>query len=563
MKIINSIYKLGFIACMLVYSSCDSLDNLNENPNGVAPADANPNLMLPSVMRPVATDMVNLGFGDVAGVVQHTQKDGWFTGHNHYDWNLQDWGSWYNLLRTNNFLEQRADELGFEFHKGVSLAMKSLIFGTITDLWGDAPYTMALRGDQSGLENEFPEFDSQEVIYPGIIADLQQAAQIFSTGNNEGIIPEYDLYFGGNTVMWHKFTNSILLRYYLRISEKMPEMAKEGIEQVYASGVYLMSSDEDVFIDYVGASAGDSWPSATDFDAGSSFRRIKPCSTLLDKMLESDDPRTEVWFRPVHCQWVEDTSLDVAYDPYIRENGQILNGVISFQDAVYLQRIAEGNVYTRHYNPEILGRQLDTGRFVGLPPGLQGPSDYNLNPTGGQQLENQHASQLSDTYRERNGGILKARIISASEVHFILSEAAFKGWAVGDAETHYYNGIKSSLETWGVGDAYESHIQKPQVAFSGSLEQIIEQKWIASWTVATESWFDFRRTGYPAFVPGPASPEPVLPVRFNYGNNEINFNSQQVGRAIERLEVTQYEGNRGPNNPWSKPWLIQQTGNPW
>lgn len=563
MKIFESINKLVAVAMILVFVSCDSLDDINENPNGVAPSVANPNLLMPSVMRHAATEMLNLGYGDIAGVVQHTQKDGWFTGHNNYDWNLQDWGHWYNLLRTNQFLYERAEETGFEFHKGVSLTMRAMIFGTVSDLWGDAPYTMALRGDQSGLENEFPAYDSQEVIYSGIINDLKAAAQIFASGNNEGVIGEYDLYFNGNANSWHKFANSLLLRYYMRISEKMPEVAQAGIQEVYTSGIYLMTSDEDVVIDYIGAADADSWPSATDFDAGSEFRRIKPSTTLLDKLLEYGDPRTEVWFRPVHCRWVEDYSLSTATDPFIRENGQLLNGVVSFPDAVYLQRIAEGNTYTRHYNPTLLGRTLDTREYVGIPPGVQGPSSHNLNPTEGQQLENQHVSQLSDHYRGRSGGILKARIISAAEVHFILAEAAHKGWSVGEAKSHYENGVRNSLQTWGVGDDYAAYIQKPGVAYNGSLEQIMEQKWIASWTTATESWFDFRRTGLPAFEAGPASPEPVLPVRFLYGNNEVNFNSQEAAKAIDRLEATPYGQERGKNNQWAKPWIIQGTGKPW
>ncbi|WP_114747974.1 SusD/RagB family nutrient-binding outer membrane lipoprotein [Pleomorphovibrio marinus] len=562
MKIFNLRKVMGVFFALSLTLACDSLDEINENPNGVSPSEANPNLLMPSVMRPAATSTLDLGIGDIAGTVQHTQKDGWFTGHNQFEWGLRDWTGWYNMLRTNNFLQRRSEELGMEFHRGVSLTMKSYIFGMITDLWGDAPYNTALRGDQDGLENEFPAYDNQEDIYPGIIQDLQSAAQIFATGNSEGVIPEYDLYFGGNATMWHKFTNSLILRFAMRVSEKLPDLAQQSIEQVYNSGVYLTGADEDVSIDFIGAASGDSWPTATDFDAGSQFRRFKPCNTLLDRLVDYEDPRLGVWVRPVHCQWVEDLSLDVAYDPYIRENGEILEGRVSFLDVEYVERIAAGNKYTRHYNPEILGRELDTREYVGLPQMAQGPSDHNLNPTGGQQLENQHVSQLADVYRERTGGILQARVISASEVHFILAEASQRGWSTGDAEANYNNAIRYSLETWGVDDDFEAYIERPEVAYDGSLQRIIEQKWIASWTTATESWFDWRRTGYPELEIGEAAPEPQIAVRFTYGNNEINFNAQQVGRAVDRLEVSVGE-SRGRNNQWAKPWLLQGTGKPW
>jgi len=562
MKIVNSLYKFLIALVLLGAISCDSLDEINDNPNGIIPANANPNFLLPAVMRQAALNINNLGYGDMAGTVQHTQKDGWFTGHNVYDWGLQDWNGWYDLLRNNRFLMERAEATGLDFHKGISLTMKSFLFGTITDLWGDAPYTMALRGDQPGLENEFPAFDSQEVIYDGVINDLKAAAQIFSTGNNTGIIAQYDLYFGGNAQRWHKFTNSLLLRYYMRLSAKKPAFAKAGIEEVFRTGVYLSAADEDVVINYIGAAMADSWPSATDFDAGSNYRRIKPTTTLINRMVETNDPRVPVWFRPVHNQWVENLTLTTSIDPFIRENGVILPGIVSLSDAEYVRRKAAGNVYTRHYNPVLLGRQLDTRRYVGVPAGLENPSAHNLNPTEGQQVENQHVSQLSDHYRGRSGGILRARIMSAAEVHFILAEAAQRGWNVGNAQTHYNNAIRLSLQTWGVGPGYDAYIARPGVAYDGSLKQIIEQKWIASWTTATESWFDYRRTGFPVLVPGEASAEPVMPVRFTYGNNEINFNSANVGNAISRLEVT-FGAARGANNQWSKPWLIQGTGKPW
>jgi len=57
--------------------SCKDLTVLNENPNGVNPANANPNLVLSTVLTESGKAFVNLGYQDIAGVMQHTQKDGW------------------------------------------------------------------------------------------------------------------------------------------------------------------------------------------------------------------------------------------------------------------------------------------------------------------------------------------------------------------------------------------------------------------------------------------------------------------------------------------------------
>jgi hypothetical protein len=557
--------KIGTFALMfsLLIGGCKDLDEINDNPNGVSPSNANVNMLMPTVLVGVGQNLINLGYQDLAGVVQHTQKDGWNGGHNHYDWGLQDWSGWYGLMRTNQFMIQRAEEVNSPFHKAVGLTMKSLIFGMITDLWGDAPYSKALQGDKPGREFQFPAYDSQEIIYKGIIDDLKTASALLATANNSTVIAQYDVYFGGNVVRWHKFTNSLLLRYYMRISSKLPDVAKAGIEEIARSGIYITDASEDVVMDYIGASASDSWPTATSFDAGSNFRRLKPCNTLLDFMLENQDPRVKVWFREVHCQWVEDKTLSTAVDPFTRRNGVLQQGVVSLTDEQYLTQIAAGNKFTRHYNPDLLGTKLDTRIYVGLPPGALAPSEHNRNPTPGQTLENQHASQLADIYRQTRHAMLKARIISASEVYFILAEAALKGYAVGNAEAHYRSGVQSSLKTWGVTNAFDNYIKQPKVAYNGTVKQVIEQKWVASWTNASEAWFDFRRTGFPELKAGPASPEPVVPVRFIYGGNEINFNNEEVTKAISRLEVTPYERGRGANNQWSKTWVIQGTNKPW
>ena len=164
--------------------------------------------------------------------------------------------------------------------------------------------------------------------------------------------------------------------------------------------------------------------------------------------------------------------------------------------------------------------------------------------------------------RGKSGGLLKARIISASEVQFILAEAALNGWAAGQAKSNYEQAVKLSLDTWGVGSRYASFILNPDVAYAGTQKQIIEQKWISSWTNAAEAWFDYRRTGFPQLKTGPASPEPVVAVRCTYGNNEINFNASEVNKAVDKLQVT-FGGSRGKNKQWAKPWLLQGTGKPW
>ena len=564
MKIVREIYRVALVCGIVTLSSCaDLLTEANESPNVVDPAGSNPNMIMPTIMAPTANKYLDLGWGDMSGVVQHTQHDGWYSGYNHYEWGPNDWNDYFDRLRNNEYLMKSSSK----FHQGIALTMKAFLFGNITDFWGDAPYTEALKGGQGQLE---PVFDNQEVIYRGIIEELKAAAAIFATGDNSGYLTGYDTYYGGDTQKWHKFANSLLLRYYLRVSEKLPEFSKAGIEAVYASGVYIKSPSEDATISFVGTVASNQWPYNYQLDASgqSNFRRKKPAQTLISQFLATKDPRLKVWVAPVHVKWVADPTLTTAVDPYIRRNGVIQTGVEHLNDLQLKAQVAAGNKFTRHFNPALYAAAnpqaapLDTNEYVGLPAGLVLPDFYNGNPTPGQEVENQHVSQLSDLYRyANNASLLKGRLISSSEVAFILAESALKGWNVGAAKTHYEQGIKLSLETWGVGGQYDAFITRPGVAYDGTLKQIMTQKWIASWSASTEAWMDYRRTGLPDLKAGPASAQPVLPVRFLYGNNELSYNRANTEAATNALEQTQYAIQK--NSQWSKPWLLKGTNKPW
>lgn len=116
----------------------------------------------------------------------------------------------------------------------------------------------------------------------------------------------------------------------------------------------------------------------------------------------------------------------------------------------------------------------------------------------------------------------------ASEVYFLLAEAALHGFAVGGtAESLYEKGIEMSFEENGIASsevadymssglkpsAYSFHLTNPNVnvdapaltqattEWTGTdeekLEKIMIQKWIALYPNGQEAWTEYRRTGYP------------------------------------------------------------------
>jgi hypothetical protein len=511
---------------------------------------------MPAVLGPAASRYLDLGMNDMAGAMQHTQKSGWAGGHNFYGWTGSDWGGFFNILRTNELLITNAQEKGYPFHEGVGLTMRAFMFGQIADYWGDAPYTNALQGDQGGAEFEYPLYDSQETIYMGVIEDLKAAAALFATGDNTAVVANTDLYFNGDMAAWEKFANSLQIRYYVRISEKKPSEAKAGVEAIVSSGRFIQSADQDATMDYTGG-ANDFWPMV--YVDETSTTRYQACATLIDQLNATDDPRKSVWFAPAQVRWVAEPGLGVEAEDQMRIDGTpapILPDWINYLDRT--------ETFTRHYDPDLAS--FNNEEYVGIPAGIfqSDNQGWNGNPVGGQGRHNIHVSMLARTFMydlAEPGDLLQARLLSASEMHFSLAEMAINGWSVGDAKTHYEAGILNSLETWGVDDQYDGFIA--QVPYDGTVEQVITQKWVSSFISATEAWNDYKRTGLPVLSVGEGAAAPVPAIRFGYGSDELNNNTDNVGAAIQGLEITEYSGQLGQDSQYSKQWLLQGTGNPW
>ena len=120
--------------------------------------------------------------------------------------------------------------------------------------------------------------------------------------------------------------------------------------------------------------------------------------------------------------------------------------------------------------------------------------------------------------------------LNAAEVNFLLAEYSLRFARDNAAAKGYYeNGIRLSFEEWGAGSAddyiadsesmpaiytdplgtysHQGRMSECRIAWEDdgdeetNLEQIITQKWIAIFPLGTESWCEYRRTGYPKLLP--------------------------------------------------------------
>ncbi len=129
-----------------------------------------------------------------------------------------------------------------------------------------------------------------------------------------------------------------------------------------------------------------------------------------------------------------------------------------------------------------------------------------------------------------------AYIFTGAQVQFALAEGAKIGWISGgdvSAATYYNAGIDASLTQYGVANptfkTAVGIVYNPATA----LQQIGTQRWVALYLDGWEAWSEFRRTGFPALVPGPNSQNgAVIPRRVGYPTADQTTNKDNYSAAL-------------------------------
>lgn len=501
------------VLALAVFSGCKKdFEEINTNRNN--PTEVTPDLLLSGVLKNMMDRQVNEAWGIGNIVVQHHSKIQ-FVNEDRYGWGERNdiWDAVYgNYRNLQNIFAAVSDDESNPYY-GVSLILKSWMFSLATDAYGDVPYTEAARAKTDAIYQ--PVYDSQEDIYNGILEDLRKANELLANAN-PAINLNGDILYGGGAsslLKWRKLANSLRIRYLVRISKKRDISADlQAIIGDPVNNPIFESIEDNAELQYLEA-APNQWPLYG--SRVGSFDEFRVSKTLTDRLAALGDPRLKVFGRPTQ------TSV-AAGTPEIEGAPNGLSDV----DALA-------------YNGGVQGVSRVGYTFACLVcnDGAQAPPD----PAAARGL-----------------------LMTYPELQFLLAEARQKGWITsGDAATYYTNGIVSNFEYWQnvVPAAYNidvslpaGYLSQPAVAYTGSNEELLSkialQKWIALYFNGLEAWFDWRRTGMPAIVPGPANlNNNQVPVRYIYPLSEQSLNTENREAAVQR--------QGGTDDLNSKMWLLQ------
>lgn len=560
----NAIF-ITVIFCMGIFnSSCEKFDDMNRNPNQLT--ETNDSYYVSFLISNYAKQNRKIA-ADAGAYIPYVMQ--YYSNgdplrpaeFNAYEWikdgGLHPYNLYYNYLRTNKILYENGVKNNNPAYQAIALTMKSLMFGDMTDLYGDLPYSEALQ-NEDGIK--YPKFDSQKNIYEGILNDLKLASQLIEELPSGSILPmisDCDLFYKGSRDKWLRFINSIRLRYCMRLNNKKSELSVD-IENEFkdAAPKAFIDASDDAVLHLIGTNKDNSSLDGP-INTGAATWRAKISSTMVNSLKERNDPRLYRFVNPVETK--RDFGITEKYD-------------MSYTDIL-------GQKFTVKVLPSS-DASVDTSLYVGLPRGISnGDAVKNFNkgdsPDFSFDLRSPYISYFGPYFFEDANEYVSPRVISYSEVKFILAEAATLGlFGISDAENHYKEGIKASMESYGIfesaGDKFnfENYYNQENVSYSKTPvekrhELVMTQKWIASWCTA-ESWFDWRRTGLPVLIASPSSNYGVMPIRYPYvypfpPDPEYLEHYQE---AVSRLEYT-YGIQGEVDNQYSRMWLLKGTNIPY
>jgi hypothetical protein len=293
----NFRYNLSIFLLTVLFASCsmDALDSIDTDPNN--PTDVSVDLLLPQV----EINMVNDFFAGTSARYITTYVEHTCNVHLNpmlpEDTNTALWNEAYDIMMDLKIIIEKGTAQENWLHVGAAKVIYAFVLGTLTDIFGDVPYTEALQG--SSIRN--PKYDSQESVYDALFILLDEAIadfeknEVTNPGNN-------DLLLKGNENMWVKVAWGLKARYLNRMSNiDATGSATDALEALSKS--FNSSSEGLIFSDYTDGSTN-----TNPFSIYEQKQKTYAASITILNVLSSfndagyADPRAERWFNKINGQ---------------------------------------------------------------------------------------------------------------------------------------------------------------------------------------------------------------------------------------------------------------------
>lgn len=529
-----------FLVVGMVTACTKDFEELNTNPN--SPVDV-PAI---NIFTNAVQGSVGLELGDW---IQHTYCGPWsqqwckvqYIDEDRYmprDMSGYFNGAYTGGLKNLAIVIDKATETGDDRLLAAAKVMRVWNFMYVTDLWGDAPYTEALQGF-TAEGTLYPKYDTQESIYNGLLAELEQANVLLTgTSINFG---SGDILYGGDPEMWRKFANSLKLRLLNRAAGTpwtfTYDMAGTQPDVTTTPGAAALSTADAQIAAILGNPS--QYPIFESNDDNAAL--VYPGLPYRNPIYNTLYTRTDQGISETMVDW-----LKARVDPRIH---------------IYAQPTPNSvDAGTPEYVGFQNGRAITSANFPSI--SLIGTKVAY--------------TETAPVY-----------LMCYDEVEFIIAEHHMRGGRDAQAQAAYEAGIAASMERWGLNDggtvspttgdafsittlpqsypvSYTTYLAHPLVAWGGTdaqkFQKICEQRWAGMYGQGVQAFTEVRRTGFPERIfeyelEGAYYPNLGLIVRIQYALSEETYNTDNLAasKAAQKVEVSN-EGMFSTNGITSQMW---------
>lgn len=487
---IKSIFLSAVVA--LMSSACsESFLDINTNPNTLP--TASPNFVFTNAENTSATNMVSPNETGSYWSGQWTQSNGYIISTTLFAYNFTNgdfnyWDGYYDNLNDYQFVIDNADSYNQKFLKGPAKVMKALLMQQLVDMYGNVPFSDALKG----VASLAPKFDDQKAVYEDLIKLLDEAIVDIKANAFASAFTSSDIIFKGNTTKWARFANSLKLRILMRQS------------RISGRDAYIKTEINKI------VSEGSGFITGEDVGVGGAGFFLATAGKL----------------NPVYDRWGYDANgAKRALNNYPRLTQYLVNTLKASSDTLRLKRIG----YTTGGESATAGVSSKPElavNYVGVPFG----ASSGFLPAG--------SSSLGPSLLIKGAYDKPYLLLTASEVQLHLAEAKQRYSDVtlpSTAKVYFEEGIAQSFRTLGANVASAAAFKGSKIenydwdASTNKLNAIAIQKWVTFTNFnGLEAWSEYRKTGLPVTPQSIQVPDAKRPVRFFYPNTESGANQANV-----------------------------------
>jgi hypothetical protein len=296
----NYKFKLSGLLTLVfsfILSSCtQDFEEINTNPNG--PLTVPAGLYIPGIVEVMADNMYStFNGGDMGSCwaqhwskVQYNDEERYVPRATQFD---AIWDDFYSraikdaeTMYSTAVIEKNSNL------QGVALTLKAFAYLQLTDLFGDVPYTQALKAEE-GVNT--PVYDTQASIYEAVLLDLDNANTLLTAGGGT-ITAASDIMYGGDFLKWKKFANSLKFRALMRISGRSDFNKENQLQEVLSNRQIFTSNADEAKLVFLAAAPNNNPVNASII--GGNRGEYKINSALVTVLSDLNDPRLAVYAQP-------------------------------------------------------------------------------------------------------------------------------------------------------------------------------------------------------------------------------------------------------------------------